>query len=380
MTVSFIHETLGQRVLFGRGQMSEYVRAEVERMGATRVMLIASTRDEALAIALSRQLPVVLRWSDVRQHVPIENAERARAAAHEAGADVLVSVGGGSTTGLAKAVALTSGVPIIAVPTTYSGSEATDMWGSTEDGAKRTGVDPRVLPVSVVYDCELSLTLPVDLSVASGLNALAHCVDSLWAPRADPINQAMALEGARALSLALKAIIADPQDVAARDQALYGCYLSAVAFASAGSGLHHKICHVLGGSFSLPHAETHATVLPYVLALNAPAVPELAARLAAAIDGPWVASPASPASPEGSVAAVTALNTLRQALSAPRRLADYGFTAADVPDAAERVLAVAPPSNPVPVTMQNITRLLTDAQNGAVPASPHTPATAPAQP
>jgi maleylacetate reductase len=130
----------------------------------------------------------------------------------------------------------------------------------------------------VVYDANLSKTLPAGLSVASGLNGLAHCIDSLWAPRTDPINQALALEGARALNLALRGIVIDPGDVDSREQALYGCYLAAVAFSSVGSGLHHKICHVLGGTFDLPHAQTHAAVLPYVLAYNVPAVPELAGR------------------------------------------------------------------------------------------------------
>jgi hypothetical protein len=159
----------------------------------------------------------------------------------------------GSTTGLAKAVALTTRIPIVAVPTTYAGSEATNVWGLTENATKTTGVDDRVLPAAVVYDAELTLSLPVALSVASGLNALAHCVDSLWAPRADPINQALAAEGIRALADGLPRIAGDPSDLAGRETALYGAYLAAVSFASAGSGLHHKICHVLGGT-ALPDA------------------------------------------------------------------------------------------------------------------------------
>ena len=203
-------------------------------------------------------------------HVPTSVAERARevAAAHEV--DLLVSVGGGSATGLVKAIALTSGLPIVAVPTTYAGSEATNVWGMTEDNRKTTGVDPKVLPQAIVYDASLMVTLPVEMSVASGLNALAHCIDSLWAPKADPINAALAAEGARALHAGLLAVAADPAGLPGREEALYGAYLAAVAFASAGSGLHHKICHVLGGMFNLPHAQTHAVVIPHVLAFNAP--------------------------------------------------------------------------------------------------------------
>jgi maleylacetate reductase len=248
----------------------------------------------------------------------------------------------------------------------------------TEDRTKTTGVDDRVLPVAVVHDAALSKTLPVGMSVASGLNGLAHCVDSLWAPKADPLNQALALEGARALNLALRGIAADPDDLEAREQALYGCYLAAVSFASAGSGLHHKICHVLGGTFDLPHAQTHATVLPYVLAFNAPAVPALAARLATALGHAAAGEGEDPAvamlhglpvddSQHPAAVAVMALRELYAAVAAPRRLADYGFTTVGIPEAVQRVLAVAPASNPVVVTEQNITELLTEALTGAVP-------------
>ncbi|WP_157073088.1 iron-containing alcohol dehydrogenase, partial [Kribbia dieselivorans] len=206
----FTHETLPQRVRFAAGDAAAAVTAEVELLGAKRVMCIASPSEAALAEAVTAGIDVALRHDEVRMHVPVEVAERARAAASDSQVDAIVSVGGGSTTGLAKAVALTTGVPIIAVPTTYAGSEATNVWGLTEGGTKTTGPDPRVLPAAVVYDSTLMLSLPVGLSVASGLNALAHCVDSLWAPRADPINAALAVEGARALAAGLPAVVADP--------------------------------------------------------------------------------------------------------------------------------------------------------------------------
>lgn len=356
MAMSFEHATLGQRVLFGTGKAAEHVAAELKRLGASRPMVIASASQRGFAKTATAMVTPALWWDEVVMHVPVEVAERACAAACESDVDVLVSLGGGSTTGLAKAIALTTGIPVIAIPTTYAGSEATNVWGLTEDRTKTTGVDDKVLPVTVIYDAELSKTLPVDLSVASGLNGLAHCVDSLWAPRTDPINQALALEGARALALALRGIVADADDMDAREQALYGCYLAAVSFVGAGSGLHHKICHVLGGTFDLPHAQTHATVLPYVLELNAPAVPELAGRLAAALGGDVSGDPAA--------AAVNALRELYEAVDAPSRLADYGFTAAGIPEAVERVLKAAPASNPVAVTEENMTELLTAALNG----------------
>jgi alcohol dehydrogenase class IV len=363
VTLSFVHDTLAQRVLFGRGQGREHLASEVQRLQGRRVMLIASERELSVADRLAGDLPVAVRWTEVHQHVPVEVVQRARAAAAAADVDVLVPVGGGSTTGLAKAIALASGVPIVAVPTTYAGSEATNVWGMTEESTKTTGVDPSVLPVAVVYDSELTMSLPVELSVASGLNALAHCVDSLWAPRADPINLAISLEGARALGRGLPAVAADPTDVGGRDECLYGAYLAGVGFASAGSGLHHKICHVLGGAFNLPHAQTHAIVLPHVLALNAPAVPVEAGRLAEALGWSGTATREAPA------AAIEALTQLGKDLDAPRALRDHGLHEKDLPDAVQRILPVVPESNPVRVTTENLTALLHGAWSGATPRS-----------
>lgn len=365
--MQFVHDTLGQRVVLGSGLVAEAVATEVERLGAGPAMLIAAEPEAALADRVaagleSAGLEVAVRWGEVRQHVPLELARRARAAAADAGVQVVVSVGGGSTTGLAKAVAMEQDVQVVAVPTTYAGSEATDVWGLTDEGTKTTGSDVRVLPAVVVYDAELTTTLPIDLTVASGLNALAHCVDSLWAPRADPINLALALEGARALSTGLPAVVEDGQDLAGREQCLYGAYLSAVSFASAGSGMHHKICHVLGGAYDLPHAPTHAVVLPYVLAHNAAAVPDVAGRLALALGGDPAAVGEEPAQ-----AAVDALEDLRVRLSAPRALADVGLAETDLPDAIGRCLEKIPGSNPVPVTEDSLGALLRAAWAGDTP-------------
>ncbi|WP_069758641.1 maleylacetate reductase [Streptomyces sp. LUP47B] len=352
MTGPFVHHTLGQRVRFATGDAAESLAAEVEAIGARRVMVVVGAHEVALAARITCDLPVVLVHHEVVMHVPVAVAERARAVAAEHEADLIVSVGGGSTTGLAKAVALTSGLPVVAVPTTYAGSEATDVWGLTEGTTKTTGSDARVLPRAVVYDAELTLSLPVELSVASGLNALAHCVDSMWAPAADPINVALATEGVRALADGLPRIVDDPTGMSGREQVLLGAYLSAVAFASAGSGLHHKICHVLGGRYGLPHAQTHAVVLPYVLALNGPFAPDADARLARAF---------------GANTGLDGLQALRLLLRAPRSLRDVGLEEAQVADAAAAVMPNVPPSNPASVTIDNLTHLLHDAWEGADP-------------
>jgi len=350
----FIHDTLPQRVCFGSGAAAANLSAEIRNLGAVNVMLIAAKPEMHLAESISAGIPVTVRHDDVVMHVPVDVAERAREVAANVKADALVSVGGGSTTGLAKAVALTTGLPIVAVPTTYAGSEATAVWGLTEGAKKTTGTDHRVLPKVIVYDAALTTSLPVDMSVASGLNALAHCVDSMWAPNADPINIAFAAEGIRSLQSGLPKVVADPEDLTGREHALYAAYLSATSFASAGSGLHHKICHVLGGKYNLPHAQTHATVLPYVLAFNAPAAPEAEERIAAAF-GTWTA--------------IDGLVSLKQELNAPRALADYGFTEDSITEAADAILPSVPPSNPRPVSAEDLRILLHAAWSGTDPRS-----------
>jgi maleylacetate reductase len=348
----FEHDSQAQRVHFASGEAAAGVTSEVERLGASSVMVIAAAAEQQLAEHVTAGIPVSLAYDEVVMHVPLDVAERARRAASDHHVDALVSIGGGSTTGLAKAIALTSGLPIIAVPTTYAGSEATNVWGLTEGAVKTTGTDDRVLPRVIVYDATLMLSLPVAMSVASGLNALAHCVDSMWAPRSDPIDRALAAEGIRALRLGLPAVVAEPSGLAGRENSLYGAYLAAVAFSSAGSGLHHKMCHVLGGAFNLPHAQTHAVVLPYVLAFNAPSAPDAERRIAAAFDA---------------ASAIAGLQDLRSRLDAPRALRDYGFLEGDIPQAARAVLAAAPPGNPTPVTVDNLEALLRAAWEGADP-------------
>ncbi|CAM3945269.1 maleylacetate reductase [Tsukamurella ocularis] len=353
----FTHRTLPQRVVFGAGDAPAAVAAEVSALGGTRAMLIASARDAAQVDRIAADIPVALRHEEVVMHVPVDVAERARTAAAAARVDVLVSVGGGSTTGLAKAVALTTGLPIVAVPTTYAGSEATDVWGLTTDGVKTTGSDPRVLPASVVYDAALLSSLPRELSVSSGLNALAHCVDAMWGPRADPIDRALAEEAIRALRAGLLGLVGEAgaaTDPAAEhpdpvEETLYGAYLSATAFASAGSGMHHKICHVLGGLYDLPHAQTHAVVLPHVLAFNAPNAPEAERRIARAL---------------GSATATAGLAALRRSVDAPRALRDYGMPESGIEAAVPPILAAIPANNPTPVTPEGLAALLGDAWRG----------------
>lgn len=353
MALEFSHTTLGQRVLFGAGQAASHLADEVDRLASQRIMVIASHSAQEAVRKITQRIDVALHYDDVVMHVPIETAKKARATAAQANIDLLVCIGGGSATGLAKAIALTSGLPIIAVPTTYSGSEGTNVWGLTEAARKTTGSDDRVLPTTVIYDANLTVSLPVELSVASGLNGMAHCIDALWGPRADPINAALATEGIRALADGLSKIVEGPHGIDGRDQAFYGAYLAAVSFTSAGLGMHHKICHVFGGTFNLPHAQTHATVLPYVLAFNAAYAPEAEQRISTAF---------------GTETALEGLQKLRAELNAPRALEDYGLTANDIAEAVEISLPIIPRNNPREVTTDNLTELFQAALVGDDPA------------
>jgi maleylacetate reductase len=287
-------------------------------------------------------------------HVPIETAREARELARQLGADCAVAIGGGSTTGLGKAIALDSGLPILAIPTTYAGSEMTPIYGITEAGLKKTGKDPRVLPRTVIYDPELTLTLPVDLSVTSGMNAIAHAAEGLYAQDSNPIMDLMAEQGIAAIARALPGIRANPSDLAARSDALYGAWLCGSVLGNVGMALHHKLCHTLGGSFNLPHAEVHTVVLPHAMAFNAPAVPEAMQRIARAVQG---------------ASAAQGLFDLARDNGAPVALRDIGMKAEDLDRAAD--IAVANPYwNPRPIgaaQRSEIRELLQRAFDGVRP-------------
>ena len=345
------YESWAQRVVFASRTGAEAVAQEVQRLGAERVLLIAGEPELPVAHALTAGVPVAATFSAVRPHVPPSVVDGVREAVKECAADLLLCVGGGSTTGAAKAGALVTDLPILAVPTTYAGSEATPVWGLTESGRKSTGVDPRVLPAVVVYDATLHLTLPTTLSVTSGLNALAHCVDSLWAPRHNPISSALATEGIRRLADGLRAVVDDGTDLVARESLLYGTYLAGVSFAGAGSGLHHKICHVLGGAYDLEHAALHSVVLPHVVGFNLPSAPGAAARLREAFG-------ADP---------FPALLDLYRSVDAPRDLGSLGLGPEQVDQATDLVLAQVPDSNPRPISHLQMHDLLTRARDGRDP-------------
>ena len=281
---SFVYTSQPQRVVFGAGSLAHLGR-EIDALGARRALVLSTPEQRAQAERVAELLgPQAAGIFDrAAMHVPIETAREAREIARELDADCAVAIGGGSTTGLGKAIALDSGLPILAIPTTYAGSEMTPIYGITEGGLKKTGKDPRVLPRTVIYDPELSRSLPVGLSVTSGINAIAHAAEGLYAQDSNPVMDLMAEEGIRALARALPAIRRRSDDIDARADALYGAWLCGTVLGNVGMALHHKLCHTLGGSFNLPHAEVHTVVLPQAIAFNAPAAPEAMSRIERAL-------------------------------------------------------------------------------------------------
>ena len=354
----FMYDGVPQRVLFGSGMLAR-LGAELERVSITRLLLIAGGAHKGVADDLAVTLGdvVVARLHEVRQHVPEALAANATQVARDAQANGIVTVGGGSATGLGKAVAHELGIPLVAVPTTYAGSEATAIYGITGQH-KQTGRDERVLPKVVIYDPALTASLPPHSSGTTGFNAMAHCVEALYAPGANPVSSLLALEGLRRLSASLPRVTSAPSDMEARSDALYGAYLAGSALAVAGTALHHKLCHVLGGTFGLDHGEVNAVLLPYVTAFNAPAASAALRDAALAVGGAGSRATDTPAR----------LRALAVQLDLPLSLVAIGMPAHGLDNAARLAVDAVGSGNPRAVDATSLRKLLDDAYAGRWPA------------
>ncbi|MBJ9731195.1 maleylacetate reductase [Burkholderia cenocepacia] len=352
--MNFIYQARPARVIFGAGSL-EHLEREVLELGARRAIVLCTPEQRDLAERIIERLGARAAglYDRATMHVPIEIARDAQAFARSCAADCAVAIGGGSTIGLGKAIALESSLPILAIPTTYAGSEMTPIYGLTEGGLKRTGNDARVLPKTVIYDPALTVTLPVELSVTSGLNAIAHAAEGLYANNANPVMSLVAEEGIRALARGLPGVRRDPADLDARGDALYGAWLCGMVLGNVGMALHHKLCHTLGGSFDLPHAPTHTVVLPHALAYNAAHAPDAMQRIARAI---------------GTNDAARGLYALARDNGAPVSLKAIGMREADLDRAAD-LAAANPYWNPRPVERDGLRALLQDAFDGNLPGS-----------
>ncbi|WP_149745929.1 maleylacetate reductase [Rhizobium sp. RU35A] len=347
----FVYTGHPARVLFGFGT-TDRLPEEVARLGASRALILSTPHQEGQAAHLASLLGSASAgiFAEAAMHTPVDVSERATECASKLSADVIVSVGGGSTTGLGKAIALRTDLPQIVLPTTYAGSEMTPILGETQNGIKTTQTTTRVLPEVVIYDVDQTMELPVGLSGTSGINAIAHAVEALYARDGNPVISALALEAVKALATSLPKIAQDPRDRDARFDALYGAWLCGMCLGAVGMALHHKLCHTLGGSFDLPHSETHTVILPHALAYNAAAIPEVMASLTTVLGQ----DPAR------------ALQDLARTIHAPTGLSEIGMPEDGLDRATELALKNSY-WNPRPLQPEAIRGLLQRAFEGALP-------------
>ena len=351
-TPAFTYQSAPSRVIFGTGSVGG-LAAEIEALGCKKVLVLSTPFQKSDAEKLAQDIGQLVAgvYSDAQMHTPVNITASALAAYAAAGADGIVSIGGGSTIGLGKALSWRNKAPHLVVATTYAGSEMTDILGQTEDGVKTTVRDPAIRPETIIYDASLTLGLPVAMSVSSGLNAIAHAVEGLYAQDRNPVTSLMAVEAIRSLKDALPRIVKVPQDVAARSDALYGSWLCGVVLGSVGMSLHHKLCHTLGGTFDLPHAETHAILLPHTAAFNAVAAQDALAPAADLFGGDLGGG----------------LYDLATDLGAPLALRDLGVTEADLQKATDLAVKNAY-WNPRNIERDGILNLLLDALDGKRPS------------
>lgn len=347
---AFEYNANAGRVIFGSGSIKK-LPDEIRRLKFSSPLLLTTPRQanliDLLESVLNSSSPSIKpagTFTKATMHTPYHITQEALSYVQTITADCIVSIGGGSSTGLGKAISFNTGLPHISIPTTYAGSEMTATLGETKDGHKTTTHDRKILPGTVIYDVDLTLSLPAPISATSGVNAIAHGVEALYAPNGNPITNLLALEGIKALAESLPEIIQDPTCQPAREKAQYGAWLCGSCLGTVKMCLHHKLCHVLGGSLDLPHAETHTVVLPHALSYNAPAIPGAMAKLASVLPG-------------SGGDAIKGLNALLERLRVKRGLKEFGMREEDVQRAAE-IAVENPYANPRQVELELVKELI----------------------
>lgn len=351
----FNYKALPINVHFGQGRAKE-TKNILKEYNFASVLIITTPEQEVDGQKLAEQLGelCVGVYPKAVMHVPVEVAEQAILEADKLKVDCCLALGGGSTIGLAKAIALKTSIPIVAIPTTYAGSEMTTVYGLTENRLKTTGKDLKVLPKVVIYDPELTLTLPAKISACSGMNAMAHAVEALYAQDKNPIISLMALESIRSLKDALPIIVQDPHNTEAREKATYGAWLAGICLGSVGMAIHHKICHTLGGTYNLPHAEAHAISLAYSVHYNRNADIEAMTQLAQALGG-------TDYQQVGNL-----IYELNQKLNIPLALKDIGLPE-EGPQTVAKIVCDSPYYNPRAYDYAELEQLMQRAYQGLPP-------------
>ncbi|CAN0269702.1 unnamed protein product [Discosporangium mesarthrocarpum] len=350
--LDFDYQAFEARIVFGPGKVSE-LPAEIEKLGCRSVLVIStgSQRDIADTAIDALGAAYAARIDGAVMHVPRENVVSALDLVRQHACDCVVAIGGGSALGVAKGIALETSLPIVAVPSTYAGSEMTDIWGISEGDGKTTGRDKRVVPKTVIYDPDLTRGLPPRLAGPSGINAMAHSVEALYAQNRNPVLSMIAEEGIRAMASGLPAVCNGSAGDDERGAALYGAFMCGLALATATMGIHHKLCHVVGGTFGMPHAETHTVILPHATGFNRDAAPEAMQAISRALNAD---------------SAAAGIFDLAGKIGAPTALKDLGLEEGDLDRAAE-IATASPYYNPQPVDRNGVRALLDAAYHGRRP-------------
>lgn len=346
--MTFAYATHAVRVVFGSGSITE-LAGELDRAGMRRLLLLTTPGRPEQRHQITTVLGDTLAgaFDGARLHVPVEVIAAARVVLDRVQPHALLALGGGSAIGLGKALAFETGLPLAAIPTTYSGSEMTAIWGRSDGKAKQTLRDPVVAPRLVLYDPDLTHGLVPAVSAASGMNAIAHCVEAEYAPDRNPVASFFALEGLRLMARSLPVVVRDSTHADARAECLLAAHYAGRALDLTSMGLEHKLAHILGGSFGLNHAEAHAALVPWVTLWNADGAPEAMANIARAL---------------GVLDAGDGLLQLSRTLGI-KTLGTLGFTRDRIPEAVEKALSLTFP-NPRPVDAAGVTWILEHAMNG----------------
>ncbi|KAF5391692.1 hypothetical protein D9757_002393 [Collybiopsis confluens] len=359
---SFTYNALPARVIFGIDTLPS-IAQEIKTLGCTKALVLTTPQQIAEGQQVLKLIGAELAagiYTEATMHTPTDVTEKAVAFAQELNADCVVAIGGGSTTGLGKAIALRTGLKQIVVPTTYAGSEATPIIGETAGSVKKTQKTMKVLPNVILYDVKLTLTLPLRLTLTSGVNAVAHAVEALYTSDSNPIIDGLALQGITALVRALPQIMHSPLDsdalLSARSDALFGAWACGTCLGAVGMSLHHKICHTLGGTFNLPHADTHTVMLPHVMAYNGPYAKEAMEKIASALKAAGLVADS----------AAGGIWDMVKSLNGPTSLRELGMREEDL-DKAAAIASQHPYPNPGPLDRDLLARLLLNAWNGTRP-------------
>lgn len=348
----FTYQSLPWNIVFGAGSLKR-LPDELRKLNRSRALVLCTPDQTADAHRVQALLgdACIDVFDQAAMHVPAATVAKARALADKLGVDCTVAIGGGSTTGLGKALALQADLDNIVIPTSYAGSEMTNIWGITEDGRKVTGRDMKVVPTLTLYDPELTLSLPPEFAAASGLNAMAQAAVNVTSELSGPFVVSMAQEAVRRLAMSLPRVLQSPDDLDARANALYGASLAGGALGTGTTGLHHRLCHIFGGTFNTPHAQTHTVLLPHSIAYNAKAAAAGTGLLAEALDVNDAAQ---------------GIYQLAKTLGAPSGLRDLGVKEGDLDQAADMAVESAI-NNPEPITRDRIRLLLENAYLGRAP-------------